>query len=296
MIHDYQEASFARLFDLCPHLESLTVRILDSDPRAVFPPGPPPKSLRRLSLKSTDPACDLLPLFVAWDSANLLSVSLDMTSSQRTQNESLPRGLFRGAGSLAVREPAMSSDTWLIAVRDDGGEHAVGLAELPPARVADLVLGALANLQRVRTLEITLAVLEHFTGVVAALPALTDVTVHVESLAHAQQPPPRVTWYALERLGALLDAAPQLETVDIVVWCSWTAAGRLANAEDAQFIVARLAFLETRTRPLPDIRIIGFDEADVPDLGSLEHAIWFDPIEQPKYWPFEAQISNRYSP
>lgn len=141
-------------------------------------------------------------------------------------------------------------------------------------------------------LELTLAVLEPFAGIVAALPALTDVTVHVGSLAHAQQPPPRVTWYALEHLGA------RLETLDIVAWCSWTAAGRFANAEDAQFIVARLAFLETRTGALPDIRSLGFAEADLPDVGSLEHsdAISFDPIEQPKYWPFEAEISNLYSP
>lgn len=135
MIHDYQ-ASFSRLFDLCPHPESLTVRVLGSDPRTVFPPGSPPKSFYRLSLKSTDPACDLLPLFVAWDSAKLLSVSLDMTSSQRTQNESLARSLFRGAVSLAVCEPAMNSGIWLIAVRGNGGEHAVGLAELP-TRIAD---------------------------------------------------------------------------------------------------------------------------------------------------------------
>ncbi|EJD39749.1 hypothetical protein AURDEDRAFT_116060 [Auricularia subglabra TFB-10046 SS5] len=271
---DDRPSNLGGLWDLFPGLEWLQILGVIRQTAHLLPAGTAPSSLRELSVECVSTDYDLMPHYLAWDNGNLGHVMLRQYSETRPNLERMARGTVR----LAVKHASDSSKTRLMFEHPAGVTRTISISGIGIANAAALLAAVQSNLSTVRTAMVSHTALEPLAGVLAALPDLEHLFVHIvpktaDGPTYPNQDPHSFVWTPLASLAHL--ALARTTRITLHVWCGDCHWPCRANADDARALLAQLRALP---RDLPPIEIQGFpaEELAAVDLTGLN--IRFDVV------------------
>ncbi|EJD50862.1 hypothetical protein AURDEDRAFT_160003 [Auricularia subglabra TFB-10046 SS5] len=272
-----QAVRFGQLFNLFPALEYLYLHELEQEFSHLLPAGPPPRSLQKLELITSDEQYDLTPHYVDWRTDTLLDVSLEQETADLPHIEDL----LKGATSLDIQVHYGLGRT-RIAAAGPGRERIRSVTfvddDEDASCVPDIILRVQeAELSRVHSVQIPISALNKFLRVFAGLPKLRELDIFFKTFPEPWNPVrPRLPWAALADLSRVKELCPLLEEIDIEAVC-WNSDGPLTS-DDAREMLVRLLTLGERVLSCT-ICIKGFPEeimrgVDVSQVD--EYDIYFE--------------------
>lgn len=266
---------FRALFDLCPHLESLELEYVQHAPDDVLPPGPAPKTLKKLHLHSFR-RTNLVKVFLNWRTDALRDVHFTITNPPSPEHALV----LMDARELSLFYEEEYERSVNIAIMPDGSRRSILypniLREDALPEGTDVIRGAHAVFSKVHTLNISLSVIYNWISHAPWPRQLRHLVVNVHEEAWVTPGVSRsFPWYCLDCMAQFHTLFPLLETLSLVV-LAWKRE-RPLTPDHAHGLIDKLASLD-RTG-LPDVRVVGFSEDAVraierSDLGTLR--IFFD--------------------
>ncbi|EJD39779.1 hypothetical protein AURDEDRAFT_116062 [Auricularia subglabra TFB-10046 SS5] len=264
---DESPSNLGGLWDLFPRLEWLQILGVIRQTAHLLPVGPAPSSLRELSVECESTDYDLMPHYLAWDNGNLGHVMLRQYSETRPNLERMARGTVR----LAVKHASDTSKTRLMFEHPAGITRSICISGIGIANAAALLAAVQSSLSTVRTAMVSHIALEPLAGVLAALPDLEHLFVHIvpktaDGPTYPNQDQHSFVWTPLASLAHL--ALARTTRITLHVWCGDCHWPCRANADDARALLAQLRALSAA---LPPIEIQGFplDAVAAVDLTGL---------------------------
>ncbi|EJD37411.1 hypothetical protein AURDEDRAFT_129470 [Auricularia subglabra TFB-10046 SS5] len=283
-----------RLFDLCPNIESLELKVVTYDAE-LFPRGPAPRSLRRVRLKSVANAycperdynpIDLVALCESWQVIpsldELVIVSfIRWNASLEPCNTISP--ILERATAVEIGRGRSNTST-RITTALPGNKHRMlclrHRESLQTAAVARLLADCTPGLAGVVDFATTSDFLHHFTRAGGGLPSLITLSVAVypgDDDVQAADPDcePRYRWTYPWRHLAGFPPLPLLETLDVLArkgdedFPDENGEPVRPDRSDAEALLTKLA---TASRQLLRTTIRGFppDVAGAVDVPSAE--------------------------
>ncbi|EJD39751.1 hypothetical protein AURDEDRAFT_171200 [Auricularia subglabra TFB-10046 SS5] len=266
---DESPSNLGGLWDLFPRLEWLQILAITRSYPRMLPSGRAPASLRELSLECMSTDYDLMPHYLAWDNGNLNHVSLGQYADTRSD---LAR-MARGAVKLAVKHASDKSRTRVMFEHPAGVTRTISISGIGIANAAALLAAVQPNLSTVRSAMVSHVALEPLAGVLAALPEIEQLVVHIvpktaDGPTYPNPDPHAFVWTPLACLADLARTMRRLRTITLHVWCGGCRRPTFADADDARALIAQLCSLP---RDLPPIEIQGFlaEEVSSVDLAGL---------------------------
>lgn len=270
----------SRLFELCPNLQSLDLRVrCDTAP---LPQGPAPRSLRSLCLSesgNTMSATSLIAVCVRWDILPIAH-SVEINSFIPTDQDISP--IMRGAIELCVDSPGNEHGPIKISVRCSRDQkRGLRILRNNDSGVASLLARCTPSLASVRKLTVTSTIFHMFCSAGGVLPSLLALHVVVQPTYRFSMPAgsrDALPGYVGTRTGylhsfpwdhlAALPPFPLLASVDVEVRTTVEGAlsvrGKtfLPTASDARELVAKLGVGLTSAHAIDaQVSIRGFPPA-----------------------------------
>ncbi|EJD52659.1 hypothetical protein AURDEDRAFT_149319 [Auricularia subglabra TFB-10046 SS5] len=257
---------FRALFDLCPWLESLELEYVQHAPDDVLPPGPAPKTLKRLHLHSFR-RTDLVKVYMDWRTQVLKDVHFTITNPPSPEHAVM----LVGAHELSLFYEEEYERSVNIAIGPDGWRHTIVypniLREDAVPEGTDAIRNAHAVFDNVHTLNISLSVIYNWLSHAPWPRGLRHLTINVHEEAWVALGIARsFPWYCLDCVASFHAFFPALESLTLVVR-TWKQE-RPLTLDHAHALLEKLASLD-RTG-LPDVRVQGLSEDVVRTIERLD--------------------------
>ncbi|EJD39774.1 hypothetical protein AURDEDRAFT_171224 [Auricularia subglabra TFB-10046 SS5] len=271
---DESPSNLCRLWDLFPHLEWLQILAITRPYSHMLPSGRAPASLRELSLECMSTDYDLMPHYLAWDNGNLNHVSLRQYADTRPD---LAR-MARGAVKPAVKHASDKSRTRVMFEHPAGVTRSINISGIGIGNTAALLEAVQPNFSTVRSAMVSHVALEPLAGVLAALPEIEQLVVHIvpktaDEPTYPNPDPHAFVWTPLAFLADLARTMRRLRAIPLHVWCGGCRRPTFADADDARALIAQLCSLP---RDLPPIEIQGFPAEEVSSVDLTGLNVRFD--------------------